>query len=764
MRGQRWPWSLRSGLGRHAVQVLFAGDRRVWKAAALAAVPAVALLAFYCLRPNFYYTGTNSVAEGTHLEHVPARTPVCTPAVLELPAGTAFVRLRLRSPTRERPALHLTLRVGSSNLTSSLPPLRVASNRLSNADFPVPKTPGRPAARYASLCAQADEGEVEWAATAVPSIVAQSVKVGGAPLPAQLAVWFLPPAGSQRSYVQEAGAIFRRAAMFRASFVGAWTYGLLILLVLPGIGLLGIRCLAVALGSPSGTTAPSTTPDAATVRGSPASAGSVAVGWSARRAAGWVFAIAAVNFACWALITPAFQAPDEVDHFAYVQSVIERGEGPSTNPAAPLDRWSSAESLALEASAFPTDHERPDTRMPGTALAADRYRRLHALEHPPADNAGGYSTTAVHGPLYYLALAPGYLAAGPGATFSQLTLMRLMSALLGALAALFAFLIARELAPSRPWLAVLAGLLVAYQPMYGFISGTLNNDVGVNAAAAAAAFLLIRALRRGMNIRWGLLTGVTLVAMPLAKQTGLSLYPVAVLALVAALALHHRRRDLSGWVSLAAGAISMDVVSARVLSMLQPSAAANGFSAIGSNTSAAHEAVTHIPEFLSYLWQIFLPRLPGMAQHFDVGGIPGFTIFVRRGWGAFGWYDIFFPHWVYLAILAVMLAAVPVGVLAVRREWRWIRHNWLETMTVVLVPVAVIAGFEAAYFSPGVQTIVPTFGRYVFPAIAPLAVLVVGVLHGFGRRNMFYCGVALLVAMIALSYGSQLLTLTSFYA
>jgi hypothetical protein len=55
-------------------------------------------------------------------------------------------------------------------------------------------------------------------------------------------------------------------------------------------------------------------------------------------------------------------------------------------------------------------------------------------------------------------------------------------------------------------------------------------------------------------------------------------------------------------------------------------------------------------------------------------------------------------------------------------------------------------------------------GRYAFPAIGPLAVLVVGALHAFGRRHVLGVGVGLLVAMIALSYASQLLTLTSFFA
>jgi hypothetical protein len=59
---------------------------------------------------------------------------------------------------------------------------------------------------------------------------------------------------------------------------------------------------------------------------------------------------------------------------------------------------------------------------------------------------------------------------------------------------------------------------------------------------------------------------------------------------------------------------------------------------------------------------------------------------------------------------------------------------------------------------------VPEFGRYVFPAIAPLAILVVASLHAFGRRLVLIAGVVLLVAMLALSYSAQLVTLTGFYA
>ena len=131
-----------------------------------------------------------------------------------------------------------------------------------------------------------------------------------------------------------------------------------------------------------------------------------------------------VNFACWALITPAFQAPDEVDHFAYTQSLVERGEAPSRNAASPLARWSGSEALALEDMSFFTDHQVGDTRAPWTAAQEQRYRSQAAALHPGTADGGGNETAATHGAIYYAALAPAYALAS-GSPLDQLTLMRL---------------------------------------------------------------------------------------------------------------------------------------------------------------------------------------------------------------------------------------------------------------------------------------------------------------------------------------------------
>ncbi len=724
---------------RRLPALVLAGDTRVWRAALLVAVPLLALLAYYCLRPRDYYTGTNNVETLTYIAEARAGEHVCVPG-LEIPKGTGRIRLQLISRTQERPALTLVLTpAGGAPSTSSLPAEAVPTNRISAAIFPV-SLPSGPSELPASLCVTA-QGLVNWGGTPLPVPPTISPPTGaGHALAGRLSVRYLPPAGSQRSFLSRAGDILSRASLFRPGFVGPWLYALILLLLLPALALASVRCMALASGYG-------------------------AAGGGRGRMAGALFAIAALNFACWALITPAFQAPDEVDHFAYTQSLVQRGKAPSRDVAAPIARWSSSETLALEDVGFFTDHQVGDTRVPWSARQQDEYRAHAARVHPSTSDGGGNETAATHGALYYAALAPAYALAS-SSPLAELTLMRLTSALIGALTVLFAFLLVRELAPGRMWPAVLAALLIAYEPMYGFISGAVNNDVGVNAGAAALELLLIMLVRRGPRLALGLLTGALLVALPVVKGTAYSLYPVAGFALLMTVWRHHYRRDAAGFAALALTALLARVLGTEMKTVFRPPtvAAAAAATGVGAASGALSEVTAHPVAYLEYLWEVFLPRLSFMAPHFPPRGLPGFVIFVERGWGAFGWYDVFFPQWVYEVILVAMLATPVLGLLAARVEWGFVRRHLPEAAILLLTPIAVIAGFEAAFFTIGNRPQIAEFGRYAFPAIAPLSILVVASLHAFGRRWALLGGSGLLVAMVFLSYAGQLVTLTGFYA
>ncbi len=535
--------------------------------------------------------------------------------------------------------------------------------------------------------------------------------------------------------------MFGRAARFGPGFAAPWLYGLIFLALLPATAFVAVRCLAVAAEG------------------------------RFRRLVLWLYVVAVLNGAAWSLITPAFQAPDEVDHFAYVQSLAERGEKPTPYAQSVRKRWAGTEEDSLLGTDMLTDHQLGDSRAPGLPADASDYQQLVARNHPISDDGGGIETTSSYGPLYYLAITPGYLLASGSSVFSQLEAARLISVLIGAFACVFAFLAVRELAPRHVWPAVLAGLLVAFQPMYSFLSGAINNDIGIDAGAAAVAYLLIRLLRRGLDRRLMVGLGLLLGLLPFVKDSAYELYPLAVLAVAATLwryrrtAVRLRGRTVT-CLGLGVGSLLVAYAGAAVLdNALTPAAPFSGAGTSVTTASSSLSVPLHHPlSYLTYLWEVFLPRLRGMTPHFPSGGLPAETIFTRRGWAAFGWYDVFFASWVYPVLAAAMLGGAVLGVLAICRQRSFVRTRLPETGILLLFPIVIVASFEAVFYTMGTRPVIAEMGRYVFPALVPLAILAVGALYGLGSRRALAAGATLLVASLALCYASQVLTFTAFYS
>ena len=87
--------------------------------------------------------------------------------------------------------------------------------------------------------------------------------------------------------------------------------------------------------------------------------------------------------------------------------------------------------------------------------------------------------------------------------------------------------------------------------MFSFIAGAVNNDNGINAAAALSLYLLIRGLRRGLSWRLALALGATLAITPLMKKTGYEIYPPAAVGVLGLLWRNRRLRDTRAWAALA---------------------------------------------------------------------------------------------------------------------------------------------------------------------------------------------------------------------
>jgi Predicted membrane protein (DUF2142) len=712
----------------------------VWLPAAIVGVLAFGLILWQLAIPRPYYTGTDSVDISSVVANLNPGQSLCVPG-LYLPAGTGQVQFALFA---QRPSLWAAVSVSAGNRTTvSHASAVTGGGNQAMLTVPVPVRASSPEYVSSTICVRPLDGPVGVGGMAGLPYGYLPARLNGAPLEQRVAVWFLPPAGKERSLFASAGKIFSRAALFRPGVVGAWTYPVLLFVVLPLAWLVALLLLARS-----------------------AAGRSVRLRGRVFRPAMVIALIAFLNAASWALITPAFNTPDEPDHFAYGQYLATTGHAPARTPDARAP-FSSDETLAMNAVDIYGQSSSPIGRPPWLAAQQHAAERLRASTPHPSDNGGGVTPAgSPHPPGYYGLTALAYELVRSGSVFSQLTVMRLVSALLGALVAACAFGIVRELLPLQRFAAVAAGLLVAFHPMFSFMAGAVNNDNGINAAAALSLYLIVRGLRRGLSWRMALGLGATLAVAPLMKKTGYEIYPAAAVGLLGLAWRNHRVRDGRAWAALAGAFVFVQLGWSLLLqSVFYPSTIAGLRAgppgvAVASSLSLAE----HMPgRFLVYLWELFLPRLPFMGNLFPQGW-PFYQIYVVRGWGAFGWYTFVFPRWVYSVIVLGIGAVGLLALAAAVRNWRAVRGRGFEVAVIALFPACALVAVEAAFFAPsGGRTVVAEQGRYIFPAITALAAIAVAGTFGFGRRWHIPVATTLVVAMMALCYASQLLTLGSFF-
>lgn len=707
------------------------GRRGVVLVFALVATVLAGLLLYNALKPRDFYTGTNSVVGKNVAAQVDAGASLCVDG-LQVPAGTGRVQLDVAPIAAGTRRLDVRVRRGSEVLGRASTTTQAGR---AMAILPIRPRPEAPASVGAQLCVTVQGGGLDVYGL-VGGITGSQGRwsVNGSSIPGQPAVWFLPREGARRSVVSQLPELARRAALFRPGWVGPWTYWVLILGAIPLLLVATGRMVVRAL-----------------------------TGRVPRRAALALFVLVALNAAAWALITPSFDGPDEQDHYAYVQSLAERG----TRPTAAIPQQRSAEeTLAVDAVRLLGHSEAALGRPPWLKSDEDRLtRQLEARTRPRSDDGGGLSTAATHAPIYYGAAAGPYWLAGGSDVFGRLFAARLLSALLGGLTAVFAFFLLRELAPRQAGIALAGGVLVGFQPMLGFMAGVTNNDVAVNAACAALLWLLVRGLRRGLSLRSGLALGGVLALAPLVKFTALFLYPAAALAL---LGIAWRWRASGRRLALGFGGVATAWLVLwfgwRLLSGVfdAPAAAAlpGGASLGGGQLSAA---LGNPAGFASYLWQVLLPiRLPFMTDLY-VPPWPAYDIFGVRAWASFGWLAIIFPAWVTKVIFATMLGAGGLALVSVARFREVARARWIEALMLLTAIVGVLLGLELAFYQLTPRAVVAEQGRYMFTVAAALVAVPVAACFALGRRWAPVLAGGLVAGVLVLSFASQLLTLTGFY-
>jgi hypothetical protein len=686
-------------------------------------VLAAGLAAVVLSRDGVRLAGTNSVRPDVFVVSLEPGQTACQTNVL-VPKGSAGVRILVGSYGRPGPTLAATVADASGRVLR-----RGLASGYSDGSLAVLRfAPITQTTAGQTVCLRALGGKVALAGTADPNADNLSaLRVGRRQLPADLSLQLVR--SGRPSLLGMVATAFHRASLFKPGWVGAWTYYALVVfaiaLVIAGAAVLVLldrfRSPVFAAGA------------------------AVAV-------------IAFGNAFVWSLVTPPFQPPDEVAHYAYAESIVERGDLPSTSPTGGgAGSYTLGTAIAVQRTAVGVVQNRYG-RPPWTKLQERELDRTEdALGSHRDDGGGGYTTVASYSPVYYGLEAIPYLAARDTGLFTRLWVMRLLSALMVAAAALFSFLFAREMAPTVPWVGPAAGLAAAFEPMVGFMGGAVNNDALVILLASAELYLLARALRviltPGLAVAIGAVLGLGIAVKP----SMLALAPVAIGVLAWVL---WRSGFTTPWMARLAGAA---LAGAAVVLGLRY-AFFSRHEAIGAAVNP-HEHVRSfsLGDFLSYVWQWYLPPLPFMHDRF-AGTPPVYDVYFKGFWADFGHVDTTFGAWVYRLLAAACMAAVGLMAVALYRA----RATLTRIVPRVAFGLVVVAGFALlvnlrAYLALIQENAPFAQGRYLLPAIAVFGLAVAGTALAFGRRRGIVAATALVTALGAVNLFSLGLVVSRFY-
>jgi 4-amino-4-deoxy-L-arabinose transferase-like glycosyltransferase len=415
------------------------------------------------------------------------------------------------------------------------------------------------------------------------------------------------------------------------------------------------------------------------------------------------------------LVTPFLQAPDENSHFGYVQYFSETGHLPGTKPGAPA--FTTEQSRASLTSNSDQAAAQKDVPMNWSKGAFEQWR-AQDREAPASQrkDAGGPNPASSNPPLYYLIEAPAYLVGKGGDIFTRLELTRLMSVLWVLVTTAGAWLLAGELFGRDRLMQLAVAGFTGLAPMVLFVSSSVSPDGMLYACWAFALWLGVRLLRRPLSLR-GVLALFAVVGLGcVVKATSFALFPGAVVAV--ALALLRERPGLTARRVVEVGAVAAAGVVFTLgiwvaVSRLNHQAAAAQVGVVSSGQF-------NVREFLSYLWQFYLPRLGFMSDFRSVAPtLPFWDIQFKGAWASFGWLEVLFPTWVYFVLLAVSVSAM-VG--AFTGLWRdRVRIDWRVAAFLAVVVLSLYAGLHVSEYRQlkgGASNFFQ--GRYVLP-LAPLA-------------------------------------------
>ncbi len=340
-------------------------------------------------------------------------------------------------------------------------------------------------------------------------------------------------------------------------------------------------------------------------------------------------------------------------------------------------------------------------------------------------------------PLYYALCVPMAQYGARG--------MRLISIGLGVLAILLTFLLAYHAFPQRPMVAVLAAAIDGLLPTHIAISSTVNNDILLEVCFTWTILLVVLMWQYGVTTKRSMALGAACGAALLTKATALLLVPTLALAVIFALQLGIPKQ------ALLKATITAAIVGGTVCgwwylhNMMQyhELLPLKEFSQSFSGTAMATQVISgqlHLP--------MPAPGWPGYYMLVTSMTFKSFwAVYGSRILAKFG-VPAFLPSQVYIiALIITICSAVGFVLLHFQRNKLFdktqLRIVWIFVLLIGLVAASFLA-FVSHYFQ--------TQGRYLYPALGPLSILMAqGWLQLFGALRQKSAAAALIVSLLLMA-------------
>ncbi len=227
----------------------------------------------------------------------------------------------------------------------------------------------------------------------------------------------------------------------------------------------------------------------------------------------WVLLFYFVFGALYLGATPVFEANDEIWHFGFVQHVREQG-------SLPVQQFDGRDTLYQQHGSQPPLYYYLMALLtsPIEIDDSDQYRLLNPHVNALQPESFGNKNLIIHDATLSILRGTGL----------AVLVIRALGLALGAATIVLVFKVGELIAPQRPTVAFVAAALTGLNPMFIFVSASVNNDSLAMLLNGALVWLLLRTLRDGFRLRYSIVIALLFALSCLTKLTAFALLPLCV--------------------------------------------------------------------------------------------------------------------------------------------------------------------------------------------------------------------------------------------